>query len=137
MNIYLIASESYKLLKEKVNEIINDSLNVVKFDARVNTINEVINEANYFSLTGEMKYIIYNESMMFKASKGDEEKGNNSKDVDLLLSYLKQPNNNTTLIITISYLPDKRKKVLKEIEKVGNVQIIATLNKKELVYKCS
>ena len=45
MNVYLVASESYKLLKEEINKIIGDSLNVVKFDARLNTINEVIAEA--------------------------------------------------------------------------------------------
>ena len=136
MNVYLVASESYKLLKEEINKIIGDSLNVVKFDARLNTINEVIAEAGYYSLMGDKKYIIYKEPIFFKASKGEEDTKSNTKDIDMVLDYLKNPNKDTTLIFAISYLPDKRKKILKEIEKVGKVVVVPTLNKKELVYKC-
>ena len=136
MNVYLIASESYKLLKEEVDKIIGKSLSVVKFDARVNTINEVTQEAGYYSLTGETKYIIYNEPSFFKATKKDEEGSSINKDSETLLSYLNNPNKDAIIIITLSYIPDKRKKVLKEIDKIGKVIIVPTLNKKELVYKC-
>ena len=136
MNIYLIASESYKLLKEEVNKIIGKSSNVIKFDSRLNTINEVINEAGYYSLIGDMKYIIYNEPSFFKTSKGEDEGKSSTKESDLLMEYMKQPNKDTILIITLSYMPDKRKKVLKEIEKIGKCILIPTLNKKEMVYKC-
>lgn len=136
MNVYLIASESYKLLKEEVNKIVGNSLNVVKFDARINTINEVIQEAGYYSLTGETKYIIFNEPSFFKSTKKDEEGSNLNKDSEVLLNYINNPNKDAVIIITLSYLPDKRKKVLKEIEKLGKVILVPTLNKKELVYKC-
>ena len=136
MNVYLVASESYKLLKEEVNKIIGDSLNVVKFDARVNSINEVIQEAGYYSLTGETKYIIYNEPSFFKSTKKDEEGTSLNKESEVLLNYLNNPNKDAVIILTLSYIPDKRKKVLKEIDKIGKVIIVPTLNKKELVYKC-
>ena len=136
MNVYLIASESYKLLKEEVNKIIGDSLNVIKFDARVNTINEIVQEAGYYSLTGETKYIIFNEPSFFKTTKKEEDSSNLNKDSEVLLNYLSNPNKDVIIIITLSYLPDKRKKVLKEIDKIGKVIVVPTLNKKELVYKC-
>ena len=136
MNVYLIASESYKLLKEETNKIIGNSLNVIKFDARENTLKEVLDETSYYSLTGETKYVIFNETNYFKASKSDEEKSSNNSDIESILNYLKDINKDTVLIFTISYLPDKRKKISKEFEKVGKVIVIPTLNKKELCYKC-
>ena len=42
MKIYLIYSDSYKRINEKVNELINGFSNVLKFDLKVNSITDVI-----------------------------------------------------------------------------------------------
>lgn len=137
---YLVISESYKLLKEEVNSIINDSLNVVKFDLRECSLNEVITEANYFSLTGEMKYIICGIGDLLKSKKKDDEEveevpEESNHDLDILESYLAKPNELCTLILTTSEKVDKRKKTYKSITKSGKVIEIPTLNKKELISK--
>lgn len=142
MNTYLITSESYKLMNEEVNKIINDSLNVIKFDLRKDTMNDVLTEATYFSLMGDMKYIILGAGDLFKKKKSQddeevsEEEEAPNHDMELLEKYLDKPNEMCTLIITTFNTPDKRKKVYKKIAKEGKIIDIPTLSKKDLVYKC-
>ena len=136
MENYLIACDSYKLVKEQVDKITGNSLNVIKYDLRVNALNEVINEANYFSLLNEQKYIIVHADNLFKASKKDEKKEDTSDDNRLLENYLKNPNDKCCLIFISYEMPDKRKKVYKLFMDKGHVIINEPLNKKELTYKC-
>ena len=69
MKIYLIYSDSYKRINEKVNEIINGFSNVLKFDIKINSISDVLEEAYYYSLTGEEKCIIVKSNDLFIAKK--------------------------------------------------------------------
>ena len=134
MYIYLIASDSYKQINDQVIKIIGDSSNVIKYDLRSNSLSDVINEANYFSLTNEMKYIIIKSNDLFKVNNKEEKSDN--KDIKLLENYFNMPNNLCTLIFTSLEMPDKRKKIYKEIDSKGKVILIPSLNKKELTYKC-
>lgn len=136
MKTYLIVSESYKLLDEQVNKIICDSLNVIKYDLRVDSLTDVINEANYFSLTNEDKYIVVKCGNLFKAGKKEDSEDTSSKDLKILEEYLKNPSDKSTIIFVTSEIPDKRKKVYKQIESSGGVILIPSLNKKDLTYKC-
>ncbi|MBE6156028.1 MAG: DNA polymerase III subunit delta [Firmicutes bacterium] len=137
MNTYLIASESYKLIDYEVEKIIQDSLNVIKYDLRTDTIIDVINEANYFSLTNEKKYIIVKSDSLFKSGKKDsDDEENVSKDVKILEKYLNNPSELSTIIFISYEQPDKRKKIFKQIHETGQVIIIPPLNKKDLTYKC-
>ena len=136
MENYLIACDSYKIVKEQVTKITCDSLNVVKYDLKSNTISEVINEANYFSLLNEQKYIIIHADNLFKSYKKDEKKEDTNDDVKLLENYFKNPNDKCSLIFISYEMPDKRKKVYKLLMDKGKVIIQEPLNKKELTYKC-
>lgn len=128
MNIYLITGESLNLINCEVNKIINNSLNVIKYDLRKDLLTDAINEANYFSLTDDQKYLIIKLGDLFKS--GSE------SDLQLLENYLNNPNDKCTVIF-ISYIsPDKRKKIYKLIKEKGKIIEITTLNKKELTYKC-
>ena len=98
MKIYLIYSDSYKRINEKVNEIINGFSNVLKFDLKINSISDVLEEAYYYSLTGEEKCIIVKSNDLFIAKKNKEEGKN--KNEELLLKYIENPNNLVTLIFT-------------------------------------
>lgn len=132
MNTYLITSDSYKLLKEEINKIVPDISLAIKYDLRTSSLTDVINEAGYFSLTSEMKYIIVNAGDLFKAGKKEED----SKDIKLLESYLQNPNELACLIFTSSEKPDKRKKTFKMINDSNHYIEVPSMNKKELCYKC-
>lgn len=132
MKIYLIYSDSYKRINEKVNELINGFSNVLKFDLKVNSITDVIEEANYYSLTGEEKCIIVKSNDLFIAKKNKEEGKN--KNEELLLKYIENPNSLVTLIFTSYEVPDKRKKIFKSVS--NNYIELNPLNKKEMVYEC-
>ena len=58
MKIYLVNGESHLLINEKINEIVKDSKNVTIFDFNINSMEEIILEAGYFSMFDEEKYII-------------------------------------------------------------------------------
>ena len=134
MKVYLIACESFILMKDEINKIVPPDSNVIKYDLRQNTLEDVLSEASYFSLTNEMKYIIVKGATFFKPSKSDNEDGN--KEIKSLENYLKNPNENTTIIFANYEVPDKRKKIFKLINEQNNYIEIPTLNKKELTYKC-
>ena len=121
MKIYLIYSDSYKRINEKVNEIINGFSSVLKFDLKVNSIIDVTLEANYYSLTGEEKCIIVKSNDLFIAKKNKEEGKN--KNEELLLKYIENPNSLVTLIFTSNEIPDKRKKIFKTISEKGKYTV--------------
>ncbi|MBE6148702.1 MAG: DNA polymerase III subunit delta [Firmicutes bacterium] len=138
MNIYLVTSDSYKLIDAEVEKILQGSLNVVKYDLRVDSLIDVINEANYYSLTNEKKYIVVKSNNLFKATKKEEsnEEDGFNKDIKLLEKYLANPSELSTIIFISYETPDKRRKVFKQIAEKGNAIILAPFNKKDLTYKC-
>ena len=103
MNVYLISIESYHLIDLEVKKIIKDN-QVIKYNLNKSNIKEVIEEANYFSLTGEQKYIVVYNADFFGSDKIDE------KDSEIILNYLKNPNLTTTIIFTTQKQIDSRKK---------------------------
>lgn len=133
MNVYLIASESYKIIDEKVKVLIKDKLNVIYYDLRLNKLIDVINEANYYSLFGDEKYIVVKATNLFKSNKDEVI---SEQEIKALEEYFKNPNPLCTIIFTSLQMPDKRKKVYKKILELGKVDITVTLNKKEMVYSC-
>lgn len=138
MKIYLITSDSYKLINAEVDKIIQDSLNVIKYDLRVDSLTDVINEANYFSLTNEQKYIIVKSANLFKGSKKEENEKEVAlnNDIKLLEKYITNPSEISTIIFTSLESPDKRRKIYKQLAEKGNIIEIPAFNKKDLTYKC-
>ena len=134
MNLYLIASDSYHKVEAKINEILNNISNVIKYDLRKDELKEVIEEANYFSLTGEQKYLVVRCDSLFKSSKKEE--NSETLDYKLLEKYLDNPNEKCTIIFSSLVMPDKRKKIYKTINEKGKVYLYEPLNKKDLVYEC-
>lgn len=152
MNIYLITSESYNLINEELNKIIPDSLNAIKYDLRKDNINDVVNEANYFSFDPTKKYIVVRADEIFKAKKNNvkltdeeiasmdeeliEEINSNKQDLTLLEKYLDDPSENSVIVFISMSGVDKRKKIYKQVASVGKVIDIPVLKKYELVNKC-
>ena len=146
--VYLISSSSYRLLEEEIKKIVKDNV-VTTFDLNYQTIDEVLDEANYFSLFDDKKYLLVKNANMFattrKSSDGEEKI---SKKDDKLLQYLENPNQNTILIFTLNGKAASNKKVTKIVKdrykyieipelKVSEIQLKIDKLFKEDGYKCS
>ncbi len=86
MKVYLINGESYLLINEKVNEIVKENKNISIFDSSVNSIEEAIIEAGYFSMFDEEKFIIVKNANFFGSKKLKDSEN------ELLINYLDHPN---------------------------------------------
>ena len=81
-NIYLIKSDSYFLLNNKIDELTKDIEDVQKIDLDEQSINDVINDASYYSLFNDKKAVIITNTKYFGGKFLYEE------DIDILLNYL-------------------------------------------------
>lgn len=109
MNIYLIASESIRLIDEEISKILKNNTNIDVFDMNAISMEDLLNEANYLSLFDDKRYIIAKNASLFGAD------SNKKSDSELLLKYLEKPNDKTILIFTYNGNPDSRKKIVKII----------------------
>ena len=126
MNIYLIISESFRLVDEKIATIINNSENVVSYDLNNYLLEDLITEAGYISIFDEQKYIIAKNADFFGSNKLKE------SDTNILCNYLNNPNDKTTLIFTTSKKVDDRKKITKIVRNNYNVIDIPKLSEYEM-----
>lgn len=115
-SIYLISSNSYRLMNEELKKIIGDN-SYSNYDLNVALLDDVLEEASYFSLFDEKKYMVVKNANMFGSSKkkSTEEEKISKKD-EKLIKYLEEPNNNTVLIFTINGKIDSKKKICKLIK---------------------
>lgn len=135
-NIYLITSTSFNLMEEEIKKIVNNNI-YTTFDLNTTDIKDILEEANYFSLFDEKKYIIVKSANIFSADKGlrkkkkdvldkvkkgevltEEEQNiyddynNKYKPVE---DYLNNSNPNTILIFSLYDKIDKSKEITKTI----------------------
>ena len=129
MNVYLISGSSFRLINEKVNDIVKNSKNVVTFDLTNNTMEEIIVEAGYFSLFNEEKYIIVKNADFFGSGKVNE------KNTEILLKYLENPNSLSILIFITNEKLDMRKKITKYIKDKYTLITIDNLKSYEIEAK--
>lgn len=113
---YIIKSNSYRLLKEYINNLTKDidSENINYFDLSIDDINTIINEANYTSLFNDKKAIIVYNSNIFGT------KYEYKEDLEILEKYLNNPNKNS-LIIFITDSINLKKKCVKIVKNNNNL----------------
>lgn len=134
-NIYLISSSSIRLMEDEVNKIVGNNA-YETFDLNSVTLDEVIEEAAYFSLFDDSKYMVVKNASVFGASnRGGEDKV--SKKDSKLLKYLEDPNPTTVLIFTINGKIDGKKKIVKTIKDKYNYIEIPDLKVWEIYDKFS
>ncbi|HOP65690.1 MAG TPA: DNA polymerase III subunit delta [Bacilli bacterium] len=125
MNLYLISSSSYNETEEEIKKITKE--NTINFDLEENSLEDLIEEAEYVSLFADKKYIVVKNSYIFNS--------NSSKDIDisLLTNYMDHPNPNTTIIFTTFKALDERKKIVKLFKEKATVIIKKPLKEKDLI----
>jgi len=131
MNTYLIVSETIYNIKEKLKELTLDIPNIVNFNLEENTLDEVLQEASYFSMFDDKKCVIVKNAKIFGTSKnGDSTKL--KEDITKLLNYLENENTNTKLIFIYNGKCDGKKKIYNLIKNANNLFEYPSLTKTEI-----
>ena len=92
MNIYLITSDSIKLIDEELKKILKKETNIETFDLNNVELEDILIEAQYVSMFNDKRVIVVKNANIFGSGKIAEKK------TELLLKYLESPNENTILI---------------------------------------
>ncbi len=128
-SVYLICSDSIRLIDDEIKKIVGENKYEV-FDLNNCSIEDVLEEANYFSLFDEKKYIVVKNAIIFTSpKKKEEEEDTVSKKDEILLKYLESPNYNNILIFTLNGKANSNKKIVKMIKdqyhyiEVGNLKL--------------
>ena len=124
---YIIKSDSYRLLKNELNKLTKDidKDNIIYYDLSIDSLKDILNNANYVSLFDDKKAIIVYNANIFGT------KYEYKEDLAILENYLDNPNKNTTLIFLTDSISLK-KKCVKKIKDSGNLLDFKTLEKEDL-----
>lgn len=114
--VYIIKSESYRLLDSKIKELTNNinKENIIHFDLTLDNLKDILEECNYTSLFNDEKAIIVNNTNIFGT------KYEYKDDMELLEKYLNNQNKNTQLIFIADTISVK-KKCVKIVKDNGNL----------------
>lgn len=130
MNTYLIVSETIYHINECLNNLTKDIDNKVTFNMNYNSLDEVLEEASYFSMFEDKKCIIVKNANFLSSSKnGDTKK--NKEDSDKLLRYLSNENSNTILIFICNKV-DSKKKIYNILKDNNNVYNYPSMSKTDI-----
>lgn len=120
-----------KQIKKCISDIFKDDKNyeVLHFDSTKITEDELLSECEQFSLYGDKKVIIVENSGFLTA----ERNSNKFEYTDSLVKYLKNENPSTILIFSVIYNKklDSRNKIYKVIDENGKIIVCKDLTEKE------
>ena len=125
MNIYLISNESYRLINKEIKKIVKNN-NFETFNMNKSSIKEILEEAAYFSLDNNKKFLVVSNSDIFGSDKIDE------SITDALINYFNNPNPNTVIIFTTQKPIDSRKKIVKELKSKYKIINTPKMDKKTI-----
>lgn len=91
--ITLIKSDSFYLLKERINELVTNPENVTKLSLSTNTIQEIIDDASYSGMFGSDRTVIVTDTKYFGGKFLYED------DVNLLVKFLSNINDINIIFI--------------------------------------
>jgi len=131
MNTYLIVSETIYNIEEKLKELKNGIDNIITFNMDENTIDEILEEASYFSMFDDKKCVVVKNAKIFGSSKSSDT--NKAKeDINKLLKYLDEENKNTKLIFIYNGKADSKKKIYNLLKNNGNVFSFSSMTKTDM-----
>lgn len=120
--LYLLYGTENYLIKKEINKILEsnsiEKINISEYNLEIDSFGNILEDAETISMFGDKKAIVVSNSYIFT---GKNIKSDN--DPELILNYFKNLNPDTILIFTTdSEKLDERKKIVKEIKKIGNVK---------------
>ena len=125
MNIYLISNESYRLINKEIKKIVKNN-NFETFNMNKSSIKEILEEAAYFSLDNNKKFLVVSNSDIFGSDKIDD------SITDALINYFNNSNPNTVIIFTTQKPIDSRKKIVKELKSKYKIINTPKMDKKTI-----
>lgn len=133
MNYLLYGMEDF-LINLEIKKIIKkeniDDFSITRYDLNLDSIKKIVEDSQTMSLFEDKKIVIVNNCNYFNRVK------NNEEDVNLLLNYLTNSNENTILIIVShNNTIDNTKKITKKIKEVGKVLEFNKININSIVKK--
>ena len=129
MNTYLIASETIYFMNEKLKELKNGMDNTITFNLQENSMDEVLEEASYFSMFNDDKCLIVKNANFFSTSKDTNK---NKEDSEKLLKYLEHENPHTRIIFLLNGKVDNKKKIVNLLKQNNHLFIYASISKTEI-----
>ncbi len=131
MNTYLIVSETIYFMEEKLKELKSGIANVVTFNLQENTIDEVLEEASYFSMFNDDKCVIVKNAKFVGTS--TKENSNKAKEqAEKVLKYLEKENPHTRLIFLYNGKVDNKKKFVNIMKENNHLFIYPSLTKTDI-----
>lgn len=133
--VYLFYSKESFLIKKEIKKIIDenniDEININQYDLNEDTVKDVIDDSETFSMFDDKKIIIINNAYIFSTKKSNIE-----QDEKLLEKYFDNVNPSTILIFNFidAKLYDK-KNIVKALKKVGTIKDLDTSNDIKTVIK--
>ncbi len=131
MNTYLIISDTIYFINKTLDSLKNGIANVITFNMEENNLDEVLEEASYFSMFDDKKCIIVRNAKFFSLNKKDETQ-KSKEDCEKLCKYLDSENKNTKLIFILNGKADTRKKVYHMLNEKNNVIISPSMTKTDM-----
>lgn len=120
MNYLLYGTEKF-LIDKEIKNIINknniEEINISKYDLELNTLNEILDDANTVSLFSNNKLIIVENAFIF--SRVQNKKIDN---VEVLENYLKNSSDTIIIFINNNEKIDSVKKIVKLIKEKGIIK---------------
>ena len=118
---YLLYGKELFLIDREVKNIINknniEEINISKYDLEINTLNEILDDANTVSLFSNNKLIIVENAFIF--NKVQSKKIDN---IELLENYLKNSSDTIIIFIDNNEKIDSTKKLVKLIKEKGIIK---------------
>lgn len=137
--VYLIHGEEEYLQEQVIWAFKNYFLqhdfgdfNFEQLDGEKVSLAQIVDAANTLPAFAEKRFVLIKNPTFLQAKKKDSEKEEQQQNEDLLLQYLQDPLTSTCLVFWLKGLADRRKKLVKTIEKTGQVLEIEALKGPDL-----
>ena len=125
-NIYLIKSDSFFLLNNKISELTQGIEDITKIDLDDSLISDVINDASYHSLFDDKKAVVIINTKYFGGKFLYEE------DMELLFNYLTNLDDKTILIFVCNEIVKTKESTKKILSLGGQIIDLTSLSEEEL-----
>lgn len=128
--VYLIYGNEKYFIDEQVNKIVSEykEYDLINYDMCETNINKAVEEVSMISLFSTDKIVICYNALFLTGIKCDID-----HDIDSLLKFIVNPSTSILVLVVNSDSLDKRKKVVKELQKYAEVKECDKLKENELL----